>query len=111
MKKLTLLAAAATMIAVPANAAPNGRGDNRAKVQKVQKAQKVQNRVVQRNVNRHVTQVRNVYRQPVQVRNVYRQPVQVRNVYRTGPAVRSRSGVTIGCAASVSIAAMPTITR
>ena len=75
MKKFILLAAAATMIAVPANAAPNGRND-RGNVQKVQKAQKKQVRVVQRAAKRNVVQVRNVYRQPVQVRNVYRQPVQ-----------------------------------
>ena len=99
MKKFVLLAAAATMIAVPANAAPGDRGNNRANVQKVQKAQKAQNRVIQRAANRNNQvrnvnrQVRNVYRQPVQVRNVYRQPVQVRNVYRQPvQQVRVQSG-------------------
>ena len=69
MKKFILIAAAASMFAVPANAAPGGR-DHRANVQKVQKQ-----RIAQR-TNRNAVQVRNVYRQPVQVRNVYRQPVQ-----------------------------------
>ena len=102
MKKFILLAAAATMIAVPANAAPGDRGNNRANVQKVQKAQKAQDRVIQRAANRNGAQartvnrnnqVRNVYRQPVQVRNVYRQPVQVRNVYRQPvQQVRVQSG-------------------
>ncbi len=83
MKKFILLAAAAATIAAPAAAAPGDRNSNRAQVHKVQKAQKAQNRVIQRAANRNVqartvnrTQVRNVYRQPVQVRNVYRQPVQ-----------------------------------
>jgi Ni/Co efflux regulator RcnB len=71
MKKVILIAAAATMFAVPANAAPGGR-DHRARVQKVEKE-----RVAQR-TNRSVVQARNVYRQPVQVRNVYRQPVLVK---------------------------------
>lgn len=77
MKKLILLAAAAATIAAPAAAARGDRNENRANVQKVQKAQ---TRVIQRNATRN--QVRNVYRQPVRVQNVYRQPVQVRNVYR-----------------------------
>jgi Ni/Co efflux regulator RcnB len=64
MKKLILLAAA-TMIAVPANAAAGGRHEHdRAYVQKVQKQ-----RVIQR-TNRHVIQSRTAYRQPVRVQQV-----------------------------------------
>jgi Ni/Co efflux regulator RcnB len=59
MKKFILIAAAAGMFAVPANAAPGGR-DHRADVQKVQK-----HRIAQR-TSRNAVQVRNVYRQPVQ---------------------------------------------
>ena len=90
-KTIVLLAAAASMIAVPAYAAPGDRNGNRANVQKVQKAQKAQKRVIQRSANR-AAQVRTVNR-TVQVRNVYRQPVQVRNVYRQPvQQVRVRSG-------------------
>ncbi len=72
MKKFILIAAAATLFAVPANAAPGGRNDRA--VHKLQRQQ------VAPRAGRNAVQVRNVYRQPVQVRNVYRQPVRVQQV-------------------------------
>jgi Ni/Co efflux regulator RcnB len=75
MKKLILVAAAAaTMVAVPANAAPNARNNHRENVHQVTKQKAVPR------TSRNVVQARNVHRHPVQVRNVYRQPVQVRQV-------------------------------
>jgi len=75
MKKFIIAAtAAATMIAVPANAAPGGRNDHGNRGNHVQRVQK---QPVAERANRNVVQVHNVYRQPVEVRNVYRQPVRV----------------------------------
>ena len=86
MKKLILVAAAATMIAAPAYAAPGDRNarNDRVKVQKVQKQLQRAHRAQARTVYRQPVQVRNVYRPQVQVRNVYRQPVQAQRKWARG---------------------------